>query len=146
MQHPGILCQSIRVVAQSAIPQSNEEHAVRPKGDMPTPVIRQRLLNLQNDAFCLRHGHGDVSLCGAHLANHRASRFILRVAEIKQAVCGKLRMKGDAVHAFLKEQDSLHPLAKIQKQSMRARAIELEGRKLPPLHGHDHFPCHSRDG
>ncbi len=145
MQHPGILSQRVGVIAHPTITERDMEHAIRPEEQMTAPVIRQRLLDLQHDALRLRHGGGGISRRGFHLADDRAPRVILRVAEVEEAVRGELRMKGDAMHAFLEKQDVLHALTEVE-EGPPGGILHANRTELTALHRHHLFALAIGDG
>ena len=146
MQYPRVLRQSVGVVAQASITQRDVEKPVRPKQDVAAPVIRQRLGNFQQHALSFRQRVrcGILGAGGAHFADHRAARVVLRVAQVKKTVLGKTRVKGDPVYPFFKKHDPLHLIPKVQKRPPLPAAIQSHRAKFPPLHRDHLLPARIR--
>jgi hypothetical protein len=141
VQHPRILSESERIVAEAAVSEGDVEVSLGAKGDVPAPVVGEGLGDFQKDALGIRDGHGLAASGASHLADDGAAGFVLGVAEIEEPVLGESRIKSDAVHAFFKKDAALHFVSKVEKGPTSKTVVQPHGAKFTALHSDDLFPA-----
>lgn len=141
VQHPRVLSESERIVAEAAVSEGDVEVSLGAEGDVPAPVVGEGLGDLQKDALGVRDGHGFAIGGASHLADDGAAGFVLGVAEVEEPVLGESRMEGDAMHSFFKEDDAFHFVPKVEKGPPSKTVVQPHGAKFTALHGDDLFPA-----